>query len=439
MNRFLTTDLGQIAAQELDFEVLLRTAVFKSTNQLMAYLFQQVADRIDAAYQPKRGYVYKGRVEVTVDCLFGFFPLQRDYYHHEGKHLGHYPTDAALGLEAGGKTPALARLVCLEGADEASYQKAEEHLRDTGGIHISARQIQRLVQSVGPGAQAWQEREALVPLPGTKPVPLMYLSGDASGVPMRPEELEDRAGKQPDGSAKTRMAYLGCVFTQHKTDEKGHPVRDYESTTYVSNLGPLEEFGPLLRQEAIRRGLGQAQKVVLLIDGAEGLENMGHLNFKDATQIVDFYHGADHAGQVVAALLGSKEHPEYKGRRRRWVRRLLGNGVKNLIEETRLECAGKPQAQPVYEELGYFVHNAERMQYRTFRRQGLFIGSGVIEAGCKTVIGSRCKQAGMFWSTPGAEHILALRCIYASHRRDQFWKERLNARAARNDCLSLSV
>lgn len=436
MTRFLAADPGQLAVAELDFEVLLRAAVFKSTNQLMGYLFQKLADRVDAAYQPQPGYVRKGRVRVTIDCIFGSFVILRDYYHHEGKKLGHYPTDAALGLE-GGKTPALARLVCLEGADQDSYQQAEEHLKETGGIHISARQIQRLVQQVGAAAQTWQEREALKPLPESKPVPVFYVSADATGVPMRKEELEGRKGKQADGTAKTRSAYLGCVFTQHKTDEKGHPVRDYESTTYVSNMGPLEQFGPLLRQEAIRRGMGQAQKVVFLVDGAEGLENMGHLNFKDAIQIVDFYHGADHAGDVVAALLGSKEHPQYKARRSRWVRRLLGNGVKNLIEETREECAGKPQAQQVYEELGYFVHNIQRMQYRTFRRQGLFIGSGVVEAGCKTVIGSRCKQSGMFWGTPGAENILALRCIHASRRRDQFWKERLNAQAAGNDCLSL--
>jgi hypothetical protein len=438
MTRFLATDPGQLAVQELDLEVLLRAAVFKSTNQLMGYLFQKLTDRIDATYQPKPGFARKGRAQLTVDCIFGSFAIVRDYYHHEGKGLGHYPFDAALGLE-GGKTPALARLVCLEGADQDSYQQAEEHLKQTGGIHISARQIQRLVQQVGAGAQIWQEREALKPLPKTRPVPILYVSGDATGLPMRKEELEGRKGKQPDGSAKTRSAYLGCVFTQHKTDEKGHPVRDYESTTYVSNMGPLEEFGPLLRQEAIRRGLSQAKKVVFLVDGAEGLENMGHSNFKDAIQIVDFYHGADHAGDVVAALLGSKEHPEYKARRSRWVRRLLGNGVNNLIEETRQECAGKPQAQQVYEQLGYFVHNSQRMQYRTFRRQGLFIGSGVVEAGCKTVIGSRCKQSGMFWSTPGAENILALRCIHASRRRDQFWKERLNTRATANDCLDLAA
>ena len=277
------------------------------------------------------------------------------------------------------------------------------------------------------------------PLPESKHAPILSSSADATGLPMRKEELEGRPGKQPDGSAKTRSAYLGCVFTQHQRDEKGRPIRDHNSTTYVSSMGSLEEFGPMLRQEAIRRNMAQAGKVVLLMDGALGLAKMGKLNFPGASQIVDFYHAVEHAGQVVKALLSSKEHPEYEPRRSRWVRRLLGNGVENLIKETRQECAGKPQAEAVEEELGYFVRNAQRMQYRTFRRQGLFIGSGVIEAGCKTVIGSRCKQSGMFWGEPGAENVLALRCIHSSRRLDQFWKERLNAHAARNDCLKLAA
>jgi hypothetical protein len=93
----------------------------------------------------------------------------------------------------------------------------------------------------------------------------------------------------------------------------------------------------------------------------------------------------------------------------------------------------------VEKELGYFVNNVSRMQYGTFRAQGYFIGSGVIEAGCKTVIGARCKQSGMFWGEAGAESVLAFRCIRASRRWEAFWKERLNASAARNDCLSLSA
>jgi hypothetical protein len=138
-------------------------------------------------------------------------------------------------------------------------------------------------------------------------------------------------------------------------------------------------------------------------------------------------------------LLGSREHPDYKKRLGRWARRLLHDKVEQLIAQARQECVGEAQAQAVEKELGYFVNNVQRMQYGTFRRQGFFIGSGVIEAGCKTVIGSRCKQSGMFWGEPGAENVLALRCIQSSRRLGEFWKERLNTHAARNDSLALAA
>jgi hypothetical protein len=93
----------------------------------------------------------------------------------------------------------------------------------------------------------------------------------------------------------------------------------------------------------------------------------------------------------------------------------------------------------VEEELGYFERNIQRMQYGSFRAADYFIGSGVVEAGCKTVIGARCKQSGMFWSIPGAENVLALRCIHSSWRLDPFWKHRINQHAKRNDTLSLSA
>ena len=134
-----------------------------------------------------------------------------------------------------------------------------------------------------------------------------------------------------------------------------------------------------------------------------------------------------------------KDHPDYKKRLRRWAKRLLKDKVQDLIEEARQECAGQPQAAAVEEALGYFVRNVSRMQYGTFRAAGCFIGSGVVEAGCKTVIGGRCKQSGMFWSESGAENILALRCIHSSRRLEEFWKYRLNEQAARNDTLTLAA
>lgn len=399
-------------------------------------MLQQAADQADTLYQPKPGEVRKGRERLQTQGIFGHFELLRDYYHHPGKHTGHFPADASLGLE-GSYTPALAKLLCLEGADESTYLKAERHLAQTAGIEVSARQIQRVVQRVGEPAQLWQQREAQ---PVSCDACVLYVSADATGLPMVPEELKGRRGKQPDGTAKTRQVYLGCVFTQHKTDEKGHPIRDWQSTTYVSSFQRISEFGPMLRREALRRGMGSIPKVILLIDGAAGLGKMGKINFKDGLQIVDFYHAMEHAALVLEALLG-KDHRDYKKRLSRWARRLLKDKVQELIAETRRECAGKSnrQAAAVKKALGYFVRNTSRMQYGTYRKAGYFIGSGVVEAGCKTVIGARCKQSGMFWSEAGAENILALRCIHSSHRSDEFWKHRLNNHAARNDCLDLAA
>jgi hypothetical protein len=420
------------AVQQL--EGLVRTAIFKPANELIGFLLQQAADRADAAYQPKPGERWKGRESIKVQGIFGGFELVRDYYHHAGKHTGRCPADAALGLE-GGYTPALSRLICLDGADEASYEKASTHLQETGGIAVSGRQVQRVVQRVGASAVAWQQRES--PALGCD-APVMYVSADGTGVPMRRSELAGRAGQQADGSAKTRQVYLGCVFTQHKTDEEGHPIRDFASTSYVSSFDAVDDFGLWLRREALRRGLGGVQKVVLLIDGASGLEKMGKDYFPGELQIVDFYHGLEHLEEVLK-VLWEKSDPEFKKHRQRWIKCLLKDGVERVIAQARRIAATRHHASEMEKTLGYFERNKERMRYGSFRRQGYFIGSGVIEAGCKTVVGSRCKQSGMFWSTPGAEHVLAFRCIHQSRRSEAFWKDHLNDLTAHNDALPLAV
>ena len=81
-------------------------------------------------------------------------------------------------------------------------------------------------------------------------------------------------------------------------------------------------------------------------------------------------------------------------------------------------------AEKIRTEADYFERNAERMRYPKFRRQHLFVGSGVIEAGCKTVIGSRLKQSGMFWTIRGANAIIALRCCYLNGRFEDYWEAR---------------
>lgn len=117
MARFSSETPTGTAVQEL--EVLIRTALFKPAPTIVGCLLQGAADRIDSRYQPKPGEECKGREAIQVQCLFGTFELQRDYYYHPDKKSGQHPTDAALGLE-GTYTPGLARLICLEGADEST-------------------------------------------------------------------------------------------------------------------------------------------------------------------------------------------------------------------------------------------------------------------------------------------------------------------------------
>jgi hypothetical protein len=413
-------------------EVLLRAAFFKPANALLEGLLQAAVDRLDAAYQPKPGQVRKGRSALQVQGIFGHMTLQRDYYYHAGKTEGHFPADAALGLE-GAYTPALARLLCLEGADESSFEKAATHLQEVGGIVVESRQIQRVVQRVGEAAVAWQQRESpAAPCDAT----VMYISADGTGTPMRRAELAGRQGKQSDGTARTRQVYLGCVFTQHHLDAEGHPLRDHASTTYLSSFETISDFGVWLRREALRRGMGGAQETVLLIDGASGLEKLGQDFFPGCVQIVDFYHALEHL-EAVLTLLWEKTTVPYQRQRRRFIKLLLRDGVAKIIQAARAAALPRGLADPMEKALNYFEHNVDRMQYGSFRRRGFFIGSGVIEAGCKTVVGARCKQSGMFWSQAGAEKILAFRCIHLSQHTNVFWKDRLNARAAENDLLAL--
>lgn len=416
-------------------EILLRTAIFKPANALVAQLLQRAAERAEAAYQPRPGEERRASVPLIITCLFGSFMLLRRYYYHPGKRKGHYPADAALGLETS-YTPALARLLCLEGADESSYGKAAEHLREVGGIEIDERQIHRVINRVGGAALKWQNRE--VPAQNSD-AEVLYISADATGAPMRRKELVGVRGQGENGQAKTRMVNLGCVFSQLKTDADGNPMRDHDSTTYLTSFESISDFGIYLRREAIGRGLATVPKTVLLVDGASGLEKLGRDYFPEAVQIVDFYHACEHLKNLSSLLLGHRGQRIVERRRKNWKKRLFNGGVKKIIALAQKEALEIGKVAEVEKALGYFLNNIDRMQYGAFRKQGFFIGSGVVEAGCRSVVGARCKQSGMFWSVEGAGNILAFRCIHSSRRLNEFWKDRRNNLAARNDALPLAA
>jgi hypothetical protein len=95
-----------------------------------------------------------------------------------------------------------------------------------------------------------------------------------------------------------------------------------------------------------------------------------------------------------------------------------GGGICSASRAYPLEGVNKAEVETA---LGYFEANAPRMRYHWFRRCGLFLGSAVVEASCKSVIGQRFKQSGMHWTVNGADAIATLRCQQARRPQDQIW------------------
>jgi hypothetical protein len=237
-------------------------------------------------------------------------------------------------------------------------------------------------------------------------------------------ETEGRQGKTPGQAAHTREVKLGCVFTQTEIDEQGRPRRDEDSTTYTGAIETADVFGRRIYREAWDRGWDRAKTKVILGDGAPWIWNIADEHFPGAIQIVDLYHARQHLWELAGSLFPADEK-----QRRAWASRLekkLDAGkVETVVKNIRAVSAPTPVlTERIENEADFFERNAERMRYARFRAQKLFVGSRVVEAGCKTVIGRRLKMSGMFWTVRGANSIIALRCNRISGKFADYWESR---------------
>jgi hypothetical protein len=314
----------------------------------------------------------------------------------------------------------------------APFDHGREQMQVLAGLEVTTKAVERTAEAVGAdiagGEQDQIQRAMQLDLPVVigQPIRILYVQMDGTGVPVVKKETVGRQGKTEGQPSHTREAKLGCVFTQAKWDKKkGYAIRDPDSTTYVGAIETAEEFGKRIYLEAWNRGWSRAEKKVVMGDGAEWIWNLAELYFPGAVQIVDLYHARQHLWEVVRKL-----HPNDEVSQKAWIKlhqkRLLDKGkTEKLVEALRaIHSSNAEVAEKIGTEADYFQRNAERMRYPKFRRQHLFVGSGVIEAGCKTVIGSRLKQSGMFWTVRGANAILALRCCQLNRRFEDYWETR---------------
>lgn len=367
---------------------------------------------------------YRDKEIVTV---LAAVKVERAYYHCQACGGGVIPKDRELDIVGTRFSPGVRRLMGRVGAKEA-FDEGRKDLEELAGVWVKTKAVERVAEALGEQIATLSVREQelalsgkLVPFPA---VPKMYIAIDGTGVPVVPRESQGRRGKDETGQAKTREAKLGCVFTQTGLEEKGHPVRDEASTTYVGAIETAEAFGLRIYAEAVRRGVARAEKVILLGDGAVWIWGIAEEHFPGAIQIVDLYHAREHLATLAKSVYGSNRDESKQWAAARAEQLDAGDVAAIIASMRRLRPRDKQVQKEISRTIDYFEKNAERMHYADFRRQGLFVGSGIVEAGCKTVIGQRLKQSGMRWTVKGANHIIALRCCQLSSRWEQFWEAR---------------
>ena len=411
-------------------EIAIRAAM----HQLGGSLWEKLLDSDEGGYRGAHPDCGQGHPTAFVDyrskrvlTVLSWIEVRRAYYHCPSCQGGFLPKDQDLDIVGVSLSPGVRRMMGRVGGKE-SFDQGRQDLRELAGIEVKTKEVERISEQLGTQIEAqWkQEREGILSgkvIPLLPAVPKLYVTMDGTGLPVVPRETEGRRGKDETGKAKTREAKLGCVFTQTTEDEEGYPIRDEGSTSYVGAIETAENFGPRLYAEAVRRGLRQAQKVIVLGDGAPWVWGVAALYFPFAIQIVDLYHAREHLADLSKVVFGSASAKSEEWAKAR-SEQLDDGDVKAVIAAMKRL---RPQQQNVRDEvrkaIDYFTTNANRMRYAEFRLQGLFVGSGVVEAACKS-IGLRLKQSGMRWTVTGANAIIALRCCQLSGRWEEFWEVR---------------
>jgi len=360
----------------------------------------------------------------------GAVEVSRPYYLCADCHQGQFPADLELDIAHTGFSPGVRRMQALVGQD-ASFDHGREQLQRLAGLDLTTKSVERSAEAIGADIARQEQQEIQramqldLPMILGAPVPVLYVEMDGTGVPVVKQETVGREGKLDGLPAHTREVKLGCVFTQTSWDQDGYAQRDPDSTTYTGAIENAEQFGKRLYVEAWKRGWSRAEKKVVIGDGAPWIWNIAKEHFPGAIEIVDLFHARQHLWDLARLL-----YPNDTKRRNVWIglhqKRWLDKGkVARLVASLRsLQVLDAELAKKIRNQADYFATNAARMNYPKFRKQHLFVGSGVIEAGCKTVVGHRLKQSGMFWTVTGANSILALRCSHLNGRFEDYWQGR---------------
>ena len=235
----------------------------------------------------------------SVLTAVGPVEVSRPYYLCPRCHNGRFPADVELDIENMELSPGVRRMQAAVG-QEMPFDHGRQQMKLLADLEVTTKSVERTAEAIGAdiaqGEQAEIQRAVQLDLPIVlgKPVPILYVQMDGTGIPVVKKETIGRQGKTEGQPSHTREVKLGCVFTQTAWDKKGFPIRDPDSTTYTGAIETAEEFGKRIYLEAWNRGWSRAEKKVVMGDGAEWIWNLAEQYFPGAVSIVDLFHAREH-------------------------------------------------------------------------------------------------------------------------------------------------
>ncbi len=279
------------------------------------------------------------------------------------------------------------------------FEEGSEVLNELLGLNLSAKQIQRVSEYYGEKFNALVEANcrAVIPELENTDADSVYVMVDGSMLCMR-------------GENRWREMKLGRIFRGGQVVDIQRNRRHIVSSIYVSHLGGVDRF--FLKLE---RHLTRYKRKIILGDGAPWIWKWAEDNYPGAIQILDYFHAKE------KLVIFAKHQILDEQKRKAWIARQCENlsegQVQKVIRQIKYIKPISPQSCEAKENvIRYYVEHEDRMMYKSYREQGLMIGSGPIEAAHRSVLQQRMKLSGQRWSEQGAQAIANLRCYRKADR-----------------------
>src|SRR5579859_6723352 len=329
---------------------------------------------------------HKGYASGPVVTTLGSVRVRRPRFRCEHCGAEHYPHDVKLRFRGHAVSWPLAKVIGRLGA-QLPFEQARSSLRMDYGVQLSKHTLETVCEHAGVAllAEEDQERQRLQQLP-----------------------IAVRAKALPDSPLRPDKAYVFGDGTMIHTEGEWHEIRVASVTAtdaqdvplaveHRARFLPCEDFAWQLLLLARRNGYHRARLRAFIADGARWLWEIAATHFPDAVQILDWYHLSEHVHQAADSLY-AEDHALARAFAEQRLEELWNGRVQETLDELRAlrkTFRAEAKRETLRQLIGYLENNRQRIDYPCYRALGLRIGSGQVEGACKTLVGQRCKQAGM--------------------------------------------